>query len=178
MDIWGYLLGELWGKQRHDSESRSRKLRERERPEMTKCAFMSFEMGHRGISNVIVTLSPLSLSLCSAAIRWHYLLLFSFFSRFITSLTWHLFVCSVSVGFLLFSFSTLRAKQTQELTRNWILIRLLLGLLLSGPVLGTVGRDGPIVLSYVQATVLMRGRFRKEFPSLVDGNLLDDAGNA
>lgn len=79
---------------------------------------------------------------------------------------------------MLFSFSTLRAKQTQELTRNWILIRLLLGLLLGGPVLGTFGRDGPIVLSNVQATELMRGRFRKEFPSLVDGNLLDDAGNA
>lgn len=71
-------------------------------------------------------------------------------------------------------FSTLRAKQTQELTRNWILIRLLLG----GPVLGTLGSDGPIVLYNVQATVLMRGWFRKEFPALVNGHLLDDAGNA
>lgn len=142
---------------------------------MTKCAFMSFEMGHRGIFNVFMTLSMLDVFNTRQPVDIIY---FAFFCTFITSLTGHLFVCSVSVGFLLFSFSTLRAKQTQELTRNWILIRFLLGLLFGGPVLGAVGRDGPIVLDNVQATVLMRGCFRKEFPALVDGHLLDDAGNA
>lgn len=111
-------------------------------------------------------------------IRGNPLTLFTSFSSAHLSLL-SLDIYSFAVSVWVFAiFSTLRAKQTQELTRNWILIRLLLGLLLGGPVLGTLGSDGPIVLYNVQATVLMRGWFRKEFPALVNGHLLDDAGNA